>query len=175
MTALHESAGLLQHHIGHLHVPFSRLIESRSHHFSLYAAAHISNLLRTLVDKKDDLINLRVIIRNGICYRLEQHGFTSLRLSHDKTTLTLSDRSEHIHDTARQIMLMTMSEKIKLLIREKWSQEIKRNPVPDELRTSTVDIIDLYKREILVTISRRSDLSGNSITILQSIILDLTL
>ena len=70
---------------------------------------------------------------------------------------------------------MSVSEKIELLIREKRSQKIERNPVSDKLRCTSVDEIDLNEREILVAFLRRTDFTSYRVTILQGIVLYLSL
>ena len=70
---------------------------------------------------------------------------------------------------------MTMSEKIEFLIREKRSKEIKRNTVSDELRSTSVDEVNLDEREILVSLLWRTDFSGYCIAILEGIVLYLVL
>ena len=72
-------------------------------------------------------------------------------------------------------MLVSMSEKIEFLIREKRSQEIERNPVTDEFRSTSVYEINLHEREVLVTFLRRTDFSCNGVAVLQGIVLYLAL
>ena len=175
MSAFYQSPGLFKYHVRYLHMSFGRLVECGSDHLGLHAAAHVRNLLRALVNQEHNLVNLRVIVRDGIGYGLEQHSLTRLRLGHDKTPLSLSDRSEHIHDTAGKIALVTLSEEIELLIREERSQEIERNPVPDEFRRPSVDIGNLYEREVFVTLLRRPDFACHGIAVLQRIVLYLAL
>ena len=79
---------------------FCRFIKSGCYYLRLYAACHVSNLLRSLINKKDYHVDLRVVVRNRVGYRLEQHGLTCLRLCYDESTLSLTYRSEHIDDTA---------------------------------------------------------------------------
>ena len=175
MTALYKSACLLKYHIGNLYMSFGRLVKGGSNHFSLHASAHVGNLLRTLIYKENNFIYLRMVIRNSIGNRLQQDCLTGLRLSHDESALALSDRRKHIHNPAGKVVLMTMSEKIEFLIREKRSKEIKRNTVSDELRSTSVDEVNLDEREILVTLFRRTDFSGYGIAVLEGVILYLVL
>ena len=68
MTAFYQTASFLKYHVGHLHVSFCRLVKCGSHDLGFYAAAHVGNLLRALVDQEHNFINLRMIVRDGICY-----------------------------------------------------------------------------------------------------------
>ena len=80
-----------------------------------------------------------------------------------------------IDDTAGNVILVSVSEKIEFLLREKRSKEVERNPVSDELGTTSVDVVDLDEREILVSFSWRTDFSGYGIARLESVDFDLCL
>ena len=58
---------------------------------------------------------------------------------------------------------MTVSKKVELLLREKRGKEIKRNPVADVVRSTAVDVVDLYEREVFVPLLWRTDLTGDSV------------
>ena len=58
---------------------------------------------------------------------------------------------------------MTVSKKVELLLREKRGKEIKRHPVADVVRSTAVDVVDLYEREVLVTLLRRTDLTCHGV------------
>ena len=175
MSALHEATGLFKHHVGHLDMPFRRFVKGGCNHLGLYATAHVGNLFGTFVDKEDYLVNLRVIVGYGVGYSLEQHCLTGFGLSHDKAPLALSDGREHIHYPAGEILLMAMAQKVEFLSGEQGSEEIERNPVPHELGSPAVYVIDLYQGEILVSFFGRTDLTGNGIAVLQGVELDLVL
>ena len=70
---------------------------------------------------------------------------------------------------------MTIAEKIEFLLWEKRGQEVERNSVADEFRCTSIDVLDAYEREVLVTCFRRLDLTGYSISCLESMLLDLIL
>ena len=61
---------------------------------------------------------------------------------------------------------MSVTKQIEFLFREKRSKEVKRNPVSDEFRSTSVDELDPYEREVLVSSLRRSYFSSYSITCL---------
>ena len=175
MAAFYKATRFFKHHIGNLYVTLCRLIEGRCNHLCLNAALHIRYLFRTLVNKEHNLINLRVIVCNGISYALEQHCFTGLRLSDDKSALSLADRSKHVYNSAGIVLLVAMAKQIKLLVREKGSQEVEGYTVAYEFRPAAVDIFDANQREVFVTLLRRTDFSGDSITRFEGILLDLLL
>ena len=61
--------------------------------------SYICYFLRSLIDKKDDKIYLRIIGLNRISYFLKEGGLTCLRRRYNHTSLTLTDRTEDIHDS----------------------------------------------------------------------------
>ena len=175
VAAFHQAAGLVQDHVGHLDVALGGFVERRGDNLRLDAALHVGHFLRALVDQEDDLINLGVIVCDGIGYGLEEHGLTGLGLGDDKAALSLADRGEHIHDAAGRILFKAVAEKVEFLRREEGSEEIERNAVPDEFRRAAVDVLDLDQREILVAFARRTDFTGDGIAVLQGVLLDLLL
>ena len=70
---------------------------------------------------------------------------------------------------------MSLAKKVELLVWEQRCEEVERNPVPDEFRSASVDVLDPYEREILVSCLRWLDFSCNSISSLESMLLDLIL
>ena len=71
-VVLHQPLGLC-HHLRYLYVPRCRLIEGRADYLAVYGPLHICNF-PTLVDQQDDQNHLRMILRDGVCDRLQQHG-----------------------------------------------------------------------------------------------------
>ena len=70
---------------------------------------------------------------------------------------------------------MSVTEKVELFLWEERGEEVERNTVTDEFRRTSVDVLDAYEREVLVTSLRRLDLSCHSVTGLESVLLDLVL
>ena len=70
---------------------------------------------------------------------------------------------------------MSVAEQVELLFREKRGKEVERDTVPDEFRSASVDELDPYEREVLVSSLRRTDLPGNCISCLESMLLYLIL
>ena len=111
------------------------------------------------------------MIYNGI---KSNNSFTRLLVTNDKLTLSLSDRREHVHDSARHV-IVAVAEKVEFLLWEKWGEEVERNTVADELRCTSIDLFYAYKREVLVTDLRRLDFSCHCVTGLERVLLDLEL
>ena len=70
---------------------------------------------------------------------------------------------------------MTLAKKVEFLVWEKRREEIERNPVSDELWSASVDVLDSYEREVFISSLWRLDLSCNSVTGLERMLLDLIL
>src|SRR5574344_2936787 len=116
-----------------------------------------------------------MIVSDCVGNGLQQHCFTCLRLGNDKTTLTLSDRSEHIHNPTGFITFVAVAKKIEFLFWEQWSKEVEWNPISDEFRGSSIYEFNPYEREVLVSFFWRPDLSCYGISCLQGICLNLML
>ena len=151
-----------------------RFVESRCNHFRLNASGHIGNLFRTLINEQDYHIDFRMVVGNCIRDGLQEHCLTCLRLGNDESALALSDRCEHIHYTAGHIVV-AVSEEVEFLFREKRRKEVERNPVSDEFRRTSVDELDAYQREILVSGLRWLYFSCHGISGLEGVLLDLVL
>ena len=89
---LDEALGLLDDHLGDLHVARGRLVEGGGDHLALHRALHVGHLFRTLVDQKHDQIALRVVGGDRVGDVLEDHGLAGARLRHDQAALALAER-----------------------------------------------------------------------------------
>ena len=70
---------------------------------------------------------------------------------------------------------MSITKKVEFLLWEKWSQEVKWNTVTNEFRSTSIDVLDTYEREVLVTDLWWFDFTSYSVTSLESMLLDLVL
>ena len=71
-AVLDQALGLLDHHLGDLHVPRRRLVEGRGHDLALHRALHVGHFLRPLVDQQHDQVAFRMIGRDGVRDVLQQ-------------------------------------------------------------------------------------------------------
>jgi hypothetical protein len=83
MSALYEALGLLEYDGRYLDVLVRRLVECRCDDLCAYAALHVGDLLRTLIDEQYDEVYLRVIGRYSVGDVFEYGGLTYLRLCYD--------------------------------------------------------------------------------------------
>ena len=73
-----QALGLLDHHVGDLHVTLGGLVEGRRHHFALHRALHVGHFLGPLVDQQHDEHHLGVVLGDRVGDFLQQDGLTSL-------------------------------------------------------------------------------------------------
>ena len=175
VTAFHQTAGFVQHHIGHFDVALGRFVKSGSYDLGFYGALHVRHFFRTLVHQQDDFVYFRMIVGNGIGNGLQKHGFTGFGLRHDEAALAFADGRKHVYHTDALVFLVSMTQKIELLGREQGSEEVEGDPVPHKFRRAAVDEFDFHQREILVSLARRTDFTRDSITVFQRILFDLLL
>ncbi len=163
MPTLNHAFRLFKHNVRNTHMTVCGLVKCRRYNFCIHASAHIRHLLRTLINKKNHDVCLRMILRNRICNILEQNCLTGFGWSDDKSALTFSNRREHIDNTGRNITC-TATCQIKLLIREKRSKMLKGHTVTYEFRRTAIDPKQTGHREILVVFTRSTKRALNHIT-----------
>jgi probable HAF family extracellular repeat protein len=61
LAVLDEPLGLLDDHLGDLHVALRRLVEGRRDHLAVDRSLHVGDLLGPLVDEQHDQVDLRVV------------------------------------------------------------------------------------------------------------------
>ena len=92
LLVLDQALGLLDHHLGDLHVAGGGLVEGRGDHLALHRALHVGDLFRALVDQQHDQHHLGVVLGHRVRDRLQQHGLAGARRRHDQRALALAHR-----------------------------------------------------------------------------------
>mgnify|MGYP003693909197 CR=1 FL=1 len=95
---LDQALRLLDDHLGDLHVALRRLVEGRGDDLALDRALHVGDFLGPLVDEQHDERDLRMIRRDGVRQRLEDHRLPGTRRRDDQAALPLSDRADDVED-----------------------------------------------------------------------------
>ena len=175
VAAFHQATGLVQNHVGHFDVALCRFVEGGCNHLCLYGTLHIRHFFRTFVNQENNLVYLRMVVCNGIGDGLQEHGFTRFRLRHNQAALSLADRREHIHNADALVFLVPMTQQVEFFCGEQGSEEVERDAVPDKLRRAAVDEFDFYQREIFISFSGRTDFTGDGVSVLEGVLLDLLL
>ena len=89
-AVLHQPLGLLDHHVGHLHVAVGRLVEGGGDDLRLDVLLHVGDFLGPLVDQQHDQHDLRVVLADGVGQLLHQDGLAGLGRRHDQGALALA-------------------------------------------------------------------------------------
>ena len=157
---LDQALGLLDHHLGNLHVAGSRLVEGGADDLPLHRPLHVGHFLRALVDQQHDEVALRVIGRDGMGDVLQQHRLAGARRGDDQAALALAQRRDDVDD-ARGIVLLRRVAGFHLepLIGIKRRQIVEMNLVTGLLGILEVDPVDLDKSEVAFTLLRTADLA----------------
>ena len=102
--------GLVEHHLGHLHVARRLLVEGRSDHLGLRIAGYLGHL-RTLVDQQHDDVDLGMVVGDGVDDRLHEHRLTRLGLGDDRLRAgPLADGREEVDDARRHVVVAVARE-----------------------------------------------------------------
>jgi hypothetical protein len=96
LPVLDQPLGLLQHHLGHLHVSVGGLVEGRADHFAVHRALHVGDFLGPFVDEQHDQDDLGVVGRDRVGDGLQQHGLAGARRRHDQGALALAQRRHEV-------------------------------------------------------------------------------
>ena len=167
MAALHHAFRLVKHHVGDFDVAFRRLIKRGGNHLGVHTALHVGDLFGAFVNKQDDEVYFGVIVGDGVCYILQQYGFTRFRLSHNQSALTLSDGSEEVDDAGGELAA-GMSGDVDFLIREHWGEVVEWDTVADFFRQAAVNLVDFGQREVFLAGFRGTDGAIDGVSILET-------
>ena len=92
-AVLHQPLGLLDHHVGHLHVAVGRLVEGGGDDLRLDVLLHVGDFLGPLVDQQHDEHDLGMVLADGVGQLLQQDRLAGLGRRHDQAALALADRA----------------------------------------------------------------------------------
>ena len=163
---LDQALGLLDHHVGHLHVALGRLVERRRHHLALHRALHVGDFLGALVDQQHDQHHLGVVLGDGVGDLLQQDGLAGLGRRGDERPLALSDRAQQVDDAGLDAAVLGLE--VELLLRIERRQVVEQDLVLGRLRTLEVDRLDAQQREVALALLGRAHLAGDRVAGVQS-------
>ena len=172
VTAFHQTFGFLVYDIGYFHVVLRRFVEGRSNDLRIHAASHVRHFLRTFVYQKHDHIHLGVVLDNSVCQLFEQHGLTCLRLSHNQSALTFTDRCEQINNTHAQRVVLARAQ-TEFLVREEWGEVLESDTLFSHFGSQTVDTDHSIHREELVRLGVDAYRTLHGVSGLQSVLANL--
>ena len=168
---LDQALGLLNDHVGHLHVPLRRLVEGGGDDLALDRALHVGDFFRTLVDEQHDEHNIGMIGGDGVGDVLQQHGLAGAGRSDDQPALAFAQRSEQIHDPGADVFFGGFL--LDALLRIKRREIVKENLVARFLRRLEVHRLDLDQGKIFFAFVWRTHLAAHRVARLQVKLTDL--
>ncbi len=104
LLVLDEALGLLDHHLGHLHVALRRFVEGGRDDLAAHRALHVGDFFGPLVDEQHDQVDLGVVLGDAVGDVLQQHRLAGARRRDDQAALALADRRQQVDDAARQVV-----------------------------------------------------------------------
>jgi hypothetical protein len=90
LLVLDEALGLLDDHLGHLHVARGGLVEGRADDLAAHRALHVGDLLGPLVDEQHDEHRVGVVVAMALAIVLQQHGLAGAGRRDDEAALALA-------------------------------------------------------------------------------------
>jgi hypothetical protein len=152
---LDEALGLLDHHLGDLHVARRRLVEGRADDLALHGALHVRHLFGPLVDEQHDEVGVGVVGRDRVGDLLEEHRLARARRRHDQAALPFADGAEHVDDARGVALLPVLA--VELLVRVEGREVVEEDLVARDLGRSRLMLVDLEQREVRLALLRRAD------------------
>ena len=165
LLVLDQALGLLDHHLGDLHVALRRLVERRRDDFALDRALHVGDFFRPLVDQQDDEVDLGVVGGDAVGDVLQQHRLAGARRRDDQAALPLADRDHQVHDARRQVVGRGFE--LDALLRVERRQVLEEHAIADAIGRLEVDRLDLDQREVALALFRLPDLAADGVAGLQ--------
>jgi len=159
-----EALGLLQHHLGHLHMAGRRLVEGGGDDLAAHGALHVRHLFRPLVDEQHDEIDLRVVVRDRMGHVLEHHGLAGAGRGDDERALALAERRDQLDDAGGVVLALVLALalvdlQMEALVGIERRQIVEIDAVADGLRVREIGLRDLGEREIALARLGRADLA----------------
>ena len=105
---------------------------------------------------RDNPVNFRMVVGDGVGDTLQEYRLAGLRLCHDEAALSLAYRGEKVYDTGGSIVVAVARES-EFFVREEGGHVLELHPVADEFGAEPVYFDGLYQREILFSLFGRSD------------------
>ena len=156
-AVLDQALGLLDHHLGDLHVARGRLVEGRGHHLALHGALHVGDFLRPLVDQQHDQVAFRMVGGDRMGDVLQQHRLAGARRRDDQRALALADRRHDVDDARRKVLLgRILVLHLEPLVGIERREVVEVDLVAGLLRVLEIDGVDLEQREVALAVLRRS-------------------
>src|SRR5271170_3829535 len=156
-----EALGLLDDHLGDLHVTRGGLVERGADYLALDRALHIGDFFGALVYEQDDQYDIRMVGSDRVGYGLQQHRLTGARRRDDEPALSAADGGEQVHDAAADVLADGLHLDALLWIERR--EVVEEDLVAGLLGRLEVDGLDLDQREIFFALMRRADVAADGV------------
>ena len=158
---LDEPLGLLDHHVGDLHVARRGLVEGRGDHLALHVALHVGHLFGPLVDQQHDQVDLGMVLGDRVGDVLQDHRLAGLGRRRDQRALPFPERRDQVDDAAGEDARRGLE--LELLFGIERRQVVEVDAVAELLGRVEVDRLDLEQREVALAVLGRTDLAADRI------------
>ena len=166
VLVLDHPLGLLDDHLGHLHVALWRLVKGGADHLGGRAGAHhVGDFLRALVDQQDEQIDIGVVLDDGVGQVLHQHRLAGSRRRDNQPASALADRADQIHHTGGIFLRVVLEEEA--FVREEGREVVEMNLVLGNLRIFVTHGGHLDEGKEAFPVLRSPDFAGDDVACLQ--------
>ena len=159
LAELNHATRLLHHHLGDLDVADRFFVEGACDNLDMRrrVATEVGDFLGTLVDEKDDHMNILVIGGDGVGDLLQNHGLAGARRSDDERALAEAQRRNHV-DHARFDLARAKHLKMDALVRVERGEVLEGRKIVDARRVAAVHALNAQQREVdLLVLGRTND------------------
>jgi hypothetical protein len=161
---LDQALGLLDHHLGHLHVAAGGSSKVRGDHLAAHGALHLGHFFRALVDQQHDQVALGVVAHDRLGDVLQHHGLAGLRRRDDQAALALADRrADQVDDAPVRSSVLPLPARASGACGNSGVRFSNSTLLRRILGRSKLISLDLQQREVALAVLRRADLAGDGV------------
>ena len=136
-AVLYHSLGLLDHHLGYLHVSRCGLVKGGTDDLALNRSFHVGYFLGAFIDQQHDEVDFRVVLGDAVGHFLQQDGFSCAGRGYDQSSLPLADRRDEVYGSHFQAIRFEFHDQA--FLRVEGSQVIEVSLVDEILGFLVVD------------------------------------
>ena len=166
-----EPLGLLDHHLGDLHMAAAGFVEGAADDLGLGVPLHVGHFFRPFVDQEDDQDRLGVVDADAVGDLLQQHRLAGARRGDNEHALALADRRDQIADAHVEIFRIRLQAEPGVGVQRRKILEVAG--VGDALGVFAVDRLDAEQGEISLGFLGRADLALDDMAVAKAETADL--
>ena len=172
-AALDQTLGALEPRLGDASVILHRLVERGGDHLAVHGAPHVGHFLRALSDQQHHEVDVRIVRRDAVSDRLQQHRLAGLRRRDDEPALPPPDRREEGDHALTELPGIGLD--LDAPVGEDRRQALELRPALRLLRVDAVDRLDAQQAVVLLRVLRLPHLPGDVVAAAQAEAPDLRL